>query len=221
MSELKIFYTFKEYEKNFNDSLSLFLTDYFDSNELDFLIEQKELYKICIENVVIIQDGLGNYFIKSKFLGINMIDEILNKVSDNFILAKKLNRSFIEIYNFIIEQERVYRIVNNIPFEKEIESNSETHSDIFKKSGFVLFDYILNNYVRNRRGRKSDLNFYYRKLYNDDFIIESCRAENFKEWYEINYNDDFGQIKTLSEVENESRNQNYTTSLEWFKQSKL
>ena len=116
----------------------------------------------------------------------------------------------------------LFRNLNKGEFQNKqlTQINENLHSDVFKKNGFKLFDYILNNYVSNNRGRKSDLNFYYRKLYKEDYIIESCKPENFKYWYEVTFDDDFGQIKTLDEVTTQIRNRDYSTSLEWFKQQK-
>lgn len=188
---------------NFSIFISFLLSTYKKYSTSTGITKNKEGYLQCFRFV---ETSTGLDVVKH-------IDKRTLEYRDNFnIIIDYIENNRTEL---IKEFDELCKVSN---IEKK---QYETHSDIFKKSGFVLFDYILNNYVRNRRGRKSDLNFYYRKLYNDDFIIESCRAENFKEWYEINYNDDFGQIKTLSEVENESRNQNYTTSLEWFKQSKL
>ena len=43
------------------------------------------------------------------------------------------------------------------------------------------------------------------------------RPTEFFYWFENNYDEVFGQLKTLSQVENSQRNKDYSNALEWFK----
>ncbi|TRX06383.1 hypothetical protein [Flavobacterium gawalongense] len=93
------------------------------------------------------------------------------------------------------------------------------HEPIFSNNGFELFEDILSEYVKpiGKKGRLSEIHYYYRKMYEDDFIHQ--RPERFKTWFFETYKkEDLGKIKTLKEVENLDRKIHYATALEWFKQ---
>ena len=104
---------------------------------------------------------------------------------------------------------------------KELESkklnqkSSLKHDNIFCKNGFVLFDHILNEYVKTKRGRLSDIHFFYWSMFKDKFIHQ--RPERFKEWFLKNHEEDLGKIKTYNEVENPDRQKHYSNALDWFK----
>ncbi|MGV0969455.1 MULTISPECIES: hypothetical protein [unclassified Empedobacter] len=123
----------------------------------------------------------------------------------------EMKHKVIDLLNYLDKLD-----ISKIDYKKRFKK--ELHQQIFVNNGFLLFEYILNNYVSENKGRKADLNFYYRKLYKAGYIIESCEPKYFRDWYEITFNDDFGQIKTISEVYTDNRNTYYDTSLEWFKQ---
>lgn len=99
------------------------------------------------------------------------------------------------------------------------QKSSPKHENIFCNNGFELFEDILSEYVKpiGKKGRLSDIHYYYWKMYEDDFIHQ--RPERFKTWFFETYEkEDLGKIKTLKEVENLDRNIHYETALGWFKQ---
>ena len=79
--QMKIYFTAKEYIDNYNLELNVFINDYIDNNENDFLKEQRNLYSICIENLTVwFQESTLAYSTKSQLIGDNFIPEIRNKI---------------------------------------------------------------------------------------------------------------------------------------------
>ncbi|MES2410602.1 MAG: hypothetical protein V4535_04070 [Bacteroidota bacterium] len=94
------------------------------------------------------------------------------------------------------------------------------HSEIFSNNGYVLFDYILNKYVRpkDKRGRFSDIADYYWKMHHSKPQYIHQRPETFKRWFfDNNDNEDIGKLKTPIELKNPNRDKYYSDSLDWFK----
>jgi len=93
------------------------------------------------------------------------------------------------------------------------------HENIFSNNGFILFDHILNEYVKTGRGRKSDIHFFYWSMYNNDPQYIHQRPEVFKKWFHKKYEpEELGKIKTYLQVENKDRRKHYSNALDWFKQ---
>jgi hypothetical protein len=93
------------------------------------------------------------------------------------------------------------------------------HENIFSNNGFILFDHILKEYVKTKRGRKSDIHFFYWSMYNNDPQYIHQRPEPFKKWFFDNYNfEDLGKIKTYNNVDDPDRRKHYSNALDWFKQ---
>ena len=97
------------------------------------------------------------------------------------------------------------------------QKNTEKYVEIFSKNGFVLFEHILNQYVKIKRGRLSDIHYFYWAMFNDTNKFIHQRPEPFKEWFFKNYTEDLGKIKTLKQVQNPDRDKHYSTALDWFK----
>jgi hypothetical protein len=124
-----------------------------------------------------------------------------------WLLLKPINM-LVEYLNELIDKSVI-----------SIES-TPTHNNIFSNNGFILFDYILNNYVKpkDKRGRFSDIGFYYWKMYNSENQYIHQRPEAFKKWFFNNYDkEDIGQIKTATNLKNTNRDKHYSNSLDWFK----
>jgi hypothetical protein len=94
------------------------------------------------------------------------------------------------------------------------------HENIFSNNGFVLFEYILKEYVKTKRGRLSDIHFFYWSMYNNKPQFIHQRPERFREWFFENYNEDLGQIKQPYQIENPDRLKHYSNALDWFKTQK-
>jgi len=103
--------------------------------------------------------------------------------------------------------------------EKPKNTNTK-HENIFSNNGFVLFRHILKEYVKpiDKRGRLSDIHFFYWSMFNSKPQLIHQRPERFKEWFFENYdNEDLGKIKTYGQVENTDRLKHYSNALDWFK----
>lgn len=113
----------------------------------------------------------------------------------------------------------IYQLGNYIGklIDNDNESNFK-HEHIFSNNGFILFEHILNNYVKSGRGRKSDIAFFYWKMFNDKNHFIHQRPESFKNWFFSTYNnEDLGKLKTYDMVKNPNRIKDYSTAIEWFK----
>jgi hypothetical protein len=110
-------------------------------------------------------------------------------------------------------------LLNNNLNSKVIKKIKTTpkHENIFCNNGFELFDYILREYVKPTKGRQSDLIFYHRKMYDNQPQFIHQKPTEFFNWFENNYDEVFGQLKTLSQVETPQRNKDFSNALDWFK----
>ncbi len=141
-------------------------------------------------------------------------------------LKHKLERSRKEKMNFIQEkfQEQGKRISKN-GFEFELVDLltpvrtvevSPRHSHIFANKGFILFDHLMEKYIHfDKRGWKSNLAYFYRRLEKERFI--HCNIKEFQNWFNSIYDKDPGQIKTISNISEGSKRQNYSDAIEWLK----
>lgn len=96
----------------------------------------------------------------------------------------------------------------------------ELFGEVFCNNGFELFEHILNKYVSplNKRGRKSDLIFYYWALYYSKPQYIHKRPTQFFIWFEEKYNEMPGQLKTYEDLKKkDSRVRDFSLALEWFK----
>lgn len=85
--------------------------------------------------------------------------------------------------------------------------------NIFQNKGFVLFEFLLEDYVKKTRGRYAEIAYYYWRLRADNYIIVSPKV--FQAWYSQNYNEDIGKIKSLSVLEKPNRKTNYLNAVIW------
>ncbi|OXB08875.1 hypothetical protein B0A81_06855 [Flavobacterium plurextorum] len=95
----------------------------------------------------------------------------------------------------------------------------EKNSEMFSNNGFELFEYILNENVKPKetKGRKSDLIYYYWEMYNSTPQYIHQRPAPFFKWFDKEYNETTGQLKTYDNVKTPQRIKDYSTALEWFK----
>ena len=133
--------------------------------------------------------------VKAKyFLYKDYLENELSKLEDKFIIEK--------------------------PQKNQNNTQSNAYNEIFSNNGFVLFEHILNEYVRPKgtRGRFSDIADYYWKLYNSEPQYIHQRPETFKKWFYKKYDEeDIGKIKTADKIKDLNRNRCFSTSLDWFK----
>ena len=131
-----------------------------------------------------------------------------------------LDENAIKKIDLLIKKDEEIKIKKfNNRIEQNLKSNPK-HENIFCNNGFELFNHILKEYVKplGKRGRLSDIHFYYWSMYNHEPQLIHQRPERFKEWFFNNYNsEDLGKIKTYNEVENPNRKKHYSNALDWFK----
>jgi hypothetical protein len=125
---------------------------------------------------------------------------------------------FIACWNIILDNADMYE-----PLFVERKATSlkgsiplnNLHSHVFANNGFVLFEHILSKYVSEGRGRKSDVAYYYWRMFQDDMKYIHRRPEAFKDWFFEQYQEDLGKLKTLAEVRNRQRDNNYAEAWAW------
>jgi len=102
--------------------------------------------------------------------------------------------------------------------EKKIIVIKEPNGEMFSNNGFELFNHILKEYVKPTKGRQSDLIYYHRKMFDNQPQYIHQRPTEFFNWFENNYDEVIGQLKTLSQVQTPQRNKDFSNALDWFKQ---
>jgi len=164
----------------------------------------------------------GQILDKRKEDNVNSI--LLQKARD---LKYKLERARDEKMKFIQEHflsqgqmilKNGYEFeLKNIPTPPaKIVEVAPPHSDIFTNNGFKLFDYLIKNSITENRGRKDDIAYFYRRMFDDKFLI--ARPVPFIAWFLLNYNEELGdKLKALYQVDNTIRKKEYSRALEWLK----
>jgi len=136
-------------------------------------------------------------------------------------ICVKLDENAIKKIDLLIKKDEE---IKNKKFNDRIEQNptpienlNPKHENIFCNNGFILFEYILNEYVKPKGilGRYEDISYYYRRLFEDKFIHQ--KSEPFRVWFIEKYDDEFTKIKTIYQVAPLQRNKDYSNALDWFK----
>ena len=107
----------------------------------------------------------------------------------------------------------VYENKRHVTPQKE----KSKHENIFSNNGFMLFKYILSEYIKpkGKLGRYNDLSYFYRVLFTDKYIHQ--KSEPFRVWFIETYYDEFTKIMTQTSIETPQRKKDYSTALDWFK----
>lgn len=166
--------------------------------------------------------------------------QLINKQINTFLVdLSKLDHDLkFHIYNWEIEfLDEIFENLNQSSFQSiqnekieliTLSSNMtnertdfipELFGEMFSNNGFELFEHILNKYVNplNTRGRKSDLIFYYWKLFNSEPQYIHQRPTTFFNWFENKYDEMTGQLKTFDKVKTIQRETDFSSAIEWFK----
>ena len=168
--------------------------DTYCNNINDYIFLKTHFKKYSISSDIDLSFSQKEYFLQMLYC---LIDE--NEIDNKGQLIEKLSYEFMKF----VEKPPTELAPNN------------KHENIFCNNGFELFEYILNQYVKQNRGRQNDLIYYQRKMYNDKYIHQ--KPTEFFKWFENNYAEVIEQTKTLKEVENPQRNKDYSNALDWFK----
>ncbi|WP_310379607.1 RteC domain-containing protein [Flavobacterium sp.] len=193
---IKVFYSFKEYESEYENLLEAFLIDYIDNTEEDFISEQLEFYSICLDNVVFTEVCKGNdditwseFYIKAEAETQNVIKEIARKIltlereenslynnydpNVNVELCKQYERSFIKIKDFLLIKSKKEMKINIIYSAQEYSNEYE----ILKSQYFSKFkeveeiDFInteIENYKLYSKIVKLPIDRVFNRLWNID-----------------------------------------------------
>ena len=219
----------KEITLNYDFHLSLNLYNVMTQQLENYLLENFNTIEkpIVNEGDIILDEFNFRYFIQMPTLEFVLNENIKYfDLSFNEFMELSEKTEIIQTFesiliNTILKDELKYEF-----FDKNIKCNLDSnvakkHEHIFSNNGFVLFEYILKEYVKTKRGRLSDIHFFYRSMYNNKPQYIQQRPERFKEWFFENYNnEDLGKIKTLNEVSNPDRIKHYSNALDWFKTQK-
>ena len=212
-------YIYKISKKHQPDKLETILKDI----EFYLFVERSEIES------EITQKDWDNLFSRYQKKGETVpLKRVINPLKN--IINKKNNLStepeFLEYYDleklfYPHEFFCIYQLKNYIKSLISPKQKQTKHENIFSNNGFILFEHILNNYVKSGRGRKSDIAFFYWEMFNDKNHFIHQRPETFKNWFFSTYdNEDLGKLKTYDMVKNPNRLRDYSTALEWFKTHK-
>jgi hypothetical protein len=194
----------KVYENTFENRFIDFENKFIDVQKIDFT--KKE-----------VENNLNSFVPRFKLFNNENQTILTNAKTKKFEFLQSISKD----YNFNVIKKDSLDLLNFKMFKVEIKNNIPTtpkHENIFCNNGFVLFDHILNEYVKTNIGRLSDIHFFYRSMYDNKPQFIHQRPERFKEWFFENYNEeDLGKIKTYNDVKNPDRQIHYSNALNWFK----
>lgn len=124
---------------------------------------------------------------------------------------------FYKSWFLILKNPLVFEAIFEKYYSKQKTDETEKNNNIFSNNGFILFDHILTEYIKQNgfKGRYEDLSYYYRRLFKDKFIHQ--KPEPFREWFQDEFDEIFSKIKTIEQTENKQRKENYSNALNWFK----
>ncbi|MDN3664459.1 RteC domain-containing protein [Algibacter miyuki] len=109
MDYLKLYFSANEFKNSFNSDFENFKTVYEDASLQRFVKENISFYKACFENTEYIELKDGNFFIKTEFLGCNIMTEVLDMIKTpqkeiNEVKRKQVNFAFESILTFLNEK---------------------------------------------------------------------------------------------------------------------
>lgn len=142
-----------------------------------------------------------------------------------FALKSSINLEELKFINqlntIVVEQPETepHDLSNTSTVGKNIIIIKEKNSEMFSNNGFELFEYILNENIKPKgtKGRKSDLIYYYWEMHKSSTQYIHQRPAPFFKWFDKEYDETTGQLKTYDNVKTHQRIKDYSTALEWFK----
>lgn len=235
------YFVFSEYEIIFYSNLIDYLFDFEDNTQDTFIESEIINIKDSINFINFFAYGeksenlmINEYVLLSENRRKEMVNEFKNiffkhRTKNEFRNVKEVIKTFEKILLFlnykklnqfnkdeiITLKKDLNKYQNKTPLEL---TSTPKHEKIFSNNGFVLFEYILKEYVKPTKGRQSDLIYYYWKMYENEPQYIHQRPTEFFIWFENNYDEVFGQLKTLSQVQTPQRNKDFSNALNWFKQ---
>lgn len=184
-----------------NKYLSKFKTEMQDSLSNNQFIEQTDILKryiLEIYNLIIFKNEFASKLTIDKFDSKEYIffNDLCSKLMDAIIykcfelgfdfkylcLSQKLDVTKInlKLYNKYLQNLRIFEFNN---------TDSIIFPNIFSNSNsYELFLHFLE-IINVSKNKLADVSFYYRKMYADKLIIDSCKPEIFKKWLTETYHD--------------------------------
>lgn len=212
-------YVYKKTKKHNLDKLKTFVNDieFYLFAEKDFLIgditekdweEKHKYYKDQgLETPLTKRENLIKK--SNEGIGLNVTNE------PDFYYSYDVENLFYPFEFFCIYELEKYvtKLINDF----SIQNTNLKHENIFCNNGFVLFEYILKEYVRQAKGRQTDLLFYYWKMYNNEPQYIHQRPTDFFIWFDKEYSEISGQLKTYHNVKTPQKEKDFSNALDWFK----
>jgi hypothetical protein len=208
-----------EYKSDYPNLLEYYLKLNEDNDEINFVTSEIRLISEYITPFV---NGQKTELEQQGFEDINSL------MIENYLVSYNKIISFLENRKSELEKEsntifsktsltENLDLSNTSTIENNITIINEPSGEMFSNNGFVLFEYILNEYIKpkNIKGRYEDLSYYYRRLFEDKFIHQ--RPESFRLWFNEKYEEEFTKIKTKPQTTSSQRKKNYSSALDWFK----
>lgn len=156
-------------------------------------------------------------------IGIDIYKSPLQKEFEKvkYTLENAINLDELKIINELNQNKTAtqFDFSETSTVEKNIIIIKEKNSEMFSNNGFELFEYILNEHVKPKetKGRKSDLIYYYWEMHKSNPQYIHQRPATFFKWFDKEYNETTGQLKTYDNVKTDQRKKDYSTALDWFK----
>lgn len=177
--EIPFYYSFKEFEKNYNDDLKNWFANYPDASENDFLSEVQELYNPFVR-----------WNVKYHFIEIKKCVKIKKNIKDDKNQSENPKKNTIVIRREEIDGIPLLELCKVIDsrFFYFFNSNPFFHEDFDDKPlRQILYDCEILDIIYNENYKKSIYGV------NDDFIINYQTIKNIEEFVFFNFdkNNDF------------------------------
>ncbi|UQD55869.1 hypothetical protein [Flavobacterium sp. K5-23] len=220
---------FSEYELTYYINLVEHLKEYEDNTQNSFIENEILSFKTALEVIEYIEnlEEFKNEDIETTFSNEEVVINFKNlffknKTIDEFRTIKEVRASIEKILLFLnnkkanqFNENEVFVIQNDVSKVQK----KQKHENIFCNNGFELFEYILKEHIRpvNTKGRQSDLIFYYWKMYNNKPQFIHQRPTEFFTWFDKEYSETSGQLKTYDNVKTTPKEEDFSLALDWFK----
>ncbi len=204
--------SFANYEYNYSIRLNLFLDNFYDATELEFINEELEF----LENILYdLQNSVGAFdgYYNSSFANFNKANDVISITGfKQYLFSHNKKVEFLEIKkaNF-----NVIKPIINKPIDLIEVETTNPHPQVFSNlKAFQLFE-KLHIQFKDSNNKMADFSFIYRKMYNDSYISSHFKPQMFIEWinkepFKINLD----KIKTLNDCSTTQKVNTYTTTKE-------
>lgn len=180
--EISIYFSFKDFEDNYDKDYKTYQNNFSDCSEKDFLDDIKFSYTTGLKNLTFIEMwkiGVSEppYLTLAELEGVDMMDEVLNEIKNSneydFDKAKKMKYSFEKIIGFANDK------LNNFDDEKTKSFTPKINSKLtnIQAIGFLFSQMIDNNLIepKKKNGKRSPVNI--ARMILDHFYFEDLEEQ--------------------------------------------